>query len=130
MYAVTHRLPSRNPETFKKGKDPKKQARHLSLSLIQMTTRIVVLLLVLGALLLVVSPTLGFVLNRTSLKKNVCLNMSQKEDAHAHPFCSLPGDPSLLLTTNVDLGDKKLEIMKGKILFSRCSSVCVGYIQS
>lgn len=29
-----------------------------------------------------------------------------------HPFCSLPGDPSLLLTTNVSLGDKKLEIMK------------------
>lgn len=36
----------------------------------------------------------------------------QQEDAH-HPFCSLPGDPSLLLTTNVDLGDQKLEIMKG-----------------
>ena len=31
-----------------------------------------------------------------------------------HPFCSLPGDPSLILTTNVDLGDKKMEIMKGK----------------
>mmetsp|Transcript_14087 Transcript_14087/g.32615 ORF Transcript_14087/g.32615 Transcript_14087/m.32615 type:complete len:165 (-) Transcript_14087:1339-1833(-) len=29
-----------------------------------------------------------------------------------HPFCTLPGDPSLILTTNVDLGDKKLEIMK------------------
>jgi hypothetical protein len=31
-----------------------------------------------------------------------------------HPFTMLPGDPSLILTTNVDLGDKKLEIMKGK----------------
>lgn len=31
----------------------------------------------------------------------------------AHPFSMLPGDPSLILTTNVDLGDKKLEIMKG-----------------
>ena len=31
-----------------------------------------------------------------------------------HPFCDLPGDPSLILTTNVDLGAKKLEIMKGK----------------
>eukprot|EP00980_Cylindrotheca_fusiformis_P022742 scaffold9672_cov112-Cylindrotheca_fusiformis.AAC.5 len=30
----------------------------------------------------------------------------------AHPFNSLPGDPSLHLVTNVDLGDKKLEIMK------------------
>lgn len=31
-----------------------------------------------------------------------------------HPFCDLPGDPSLILTTNVDLGAKKLDIMKGK----------------
>ena len=31
-----------------------------------------------------------------------------------HPFAMLPGDPSLILTTNVDLGEKKLEIMKGK----------------
>jgi hypothetical protein len=33
---------------------------------------------------------------------------------HHHPFCDLPGDPSLILTTNVNLGDKKLDIMKGK----------------
>ena len=33
-----------------------------------------------------------------------------------HPFNSLPGDPSIHLVTNVDLGDKKMEIMKGKIL--------------
>lgn len=33
-----------------------------------------------------------------------------------HPFTMLPGDPSLILTTNVDLGDKKLEIMKGEFL--------------
>jgi hypothetical protein len=32
----------------------------------------------------------------------------------AHPFNALPGDPSLHLVTNVDLGDKKLEIMKGR----------------
>ena len=31
-----------------------------------------------------------------------------------HPFCDLPGDPSLMLTTNVDLGAKKLDVMKGK----------------
>ena len=31
-----------------------------------------------------------------------------------HPFCDLPGDPSLILTTNIDLGDKKVEIMKGQ----------------
>jgi phenylpyruvate tautomerase PptA (4-oxalocrotonate tautomerase family) len=29
-----------------------------------------------------------------------------------HPHCDLPGDPSLILTTNVDLGDKKGEILK------------------
>lgn len=34
--------------------------------------------------------------------------------AGAHPFNSLPGDPSLLLVTNVDLGEKKMEIMKGQ----------------
>ena len=31
-----------------------------------------------------------------------------------HPFCDLPGDPSLIIVTNVDLGDKKLDVMKGK----------------
>jgi hypothetical protein len=35
---------------------------------------------------------------------------SQQSD---HPFCQLPGDPSLILTTNVDLGSAKLDIMKG-----------------
>ena len=29
-----------------------------------------------------------------------------------HPHCDLPGDPSLILTTNIDLGDKKAEILK------------------
>jgi len=35
--------------------------------------------------------------------------------AGLHPFAMLPGDPSLILHTNVDLGDKKLEIMKGML---------------
>jgi hypothetical protein len=30
----------------------------------------------------------------------------------SHPFSQLPGDPSLLLVTNLDLGPKKLDIMK------------------
>ena len=38
---------------------------------------------------------------------------SSSSDNVPHPFCQLPGDPSLILTTNVDLGDKKMEIMKG-----------------
>ena len=36
-------------------------------------------------------------------------------DMSGHPS-TLPGDPSLNLVTNVDLGDKKLEIMKGKAI--------------
>jgi len=35
-------------------------------------------------------------------------------DLTAHPSM-LPGDPSLVLITNMDLGDKKMEVMKGKI---------------
>ncbi len=29
-----------------------------------------------------------------------------------HPYCDLPGDPSLILNTNVDLGSDKPEILK------------------
>ena len=32
-------------------------------------------------------------------------------ELNSHPS-ALPGDPSLILVTNVDLGDKKLEVMK------------------
>jgi hypothetical protein len=39
-----------------------------------------------------------------------------------HPFCLLPGDPSLMLTTNVNLGAKKLEVMKGEHKFCFCDS--------
>ena len=50
--------------------------------------------------------------------------------ASPHPFTMLPGDPSLILTTNVDLGDKKLEIMKGKyIVETNHSSICQVLIQ-
>jgi len=37
---------------------------------------------------------------------------SSSSSTTEHPFCKLPGDPSLILTTNCDLGDKKMEIMK------------------
>lgn len=40
------------------------------------------------------------------------MSSNNNDDSTEHPFCKLPGDPSLLLTTNVDLGDKKMEIMK------------------
>ena len=35
------------------------------------------------------------------------------EDSDIHPS-QLPGDPSLNLVTNVDLGDQKMDIMKGE----------------
>lgn len=38
--------------------------------------------------------------------------MSLPYEQGRHPHCDLPGDPSLILTTNVDLGDKKGEILK------------------
>jgi len=44
-----------------------------------------------------------------------------------HPFCDLPGDPSLILTTNVDLGAKKMEIMKD---ISKAISVHTGKPES
>jgi len=40
--------------------------------------------------------------------------MQQSAEEGSHPFCRLPGDPSLILTTNVDLGGKKMDVMKGK----------------
>ena len=43
-----------------------------------------------------------------------------------HPS-TLPGDPSLILTTNVDLGDKKMDIMKA---FSKAISAATGKPES
>mmetsp|Transcript_27632 Transcript_27632/g.55820 ORF Transcript_27632/g.55820 Transcript_27632/m.55820 type:complete len:107 (+) Transcript_27632:112-432(+) len=49
-----------------------------------------------------------------SAEKPSCPNQGGIIDLTAHPS-TLPGDPSLILTTNVDLGDKKMDIMKGEI---------------
>lgn len=64
---------------------------------------------------LFVSPVTILVPNRSQKS----INMSSQPDSDAsemspcpHPFLELPGDPSLLLVTNVDLGGKKLDIMK------------------
>ena len=38
--------------------------------------------------------------------------MASCMDMEGHPS-TLPGDPSLNLVTNIDLGDKKLDFMKG-----------------
>jgi hypothetical protein len=79
--------------------------------------------LVFGLLLFVSVATAAFIPSST-LNKTPRFAMS-KEGAtentpcgsQPHPFSVLPGDPSMVLVTNVDLGDKKLEVMKGKIVF-------------
>jgi hypothetical protein len=66
-----------------------------------------------------ISPRHTTVHNQLSTDHIIEMSSSSKEQgddvgAARHPFCDLPGDPSLILTTNVDLGSKKLEIMKGE----------------
>lgn len=68
---------------------------------------------------LILQPTVSFSLsNKLSFKRLLVQSemTSQACDMSGHPS-QLPGDPSLNLVTNVDLGDKKLEIMKGKLKF-------------
>jgi hypothetical protein len=43
--------------------------------------------------------------------ENACDRLNNNGTPHPS---TLPGDPSLILTTNLDLKDKKVEIMKGK----------------
>ena len=50
----------------------------------------------------------GVKMSSDANKNNPC---QQQWPPAGHPS-TLPGDPSLILTTNVDLGDKKMEIMK------------------
>lgn len=66
-------------------------------------------LILLGSL-----PALSAFVSLPGIVKRFSLTMGSNniESDGEHPFCRLPGDPSLILTTNVDLGDKKLDIMK------------------
>ena len=65
------------------------------------------------------SPTQAFiqqqqqqiVVQQTTSTEIMSAQSTSSEQHSDHPFCHLPGDPSLILTTNVDLADKK-EIMK------------------
>jgi hypothetical protein len=41
----------------------------------------------------------------------------QIQEENHESVCELPGDPSLILTTNVDLGSMKMDIMKSKKTF-------------
>jgi hypothetical protein len=66
-----------------------------------------------------VLATPAFISSSKTLRTTSSIMMSANNNNEGaapaqHPFCNLPGDPSLYLVTNVDLGDKKLEIMKGE----------------
>jgi hypothetical protein len=68
------------------------------------------------------NPTSGFVVKSDSktfnTKKSSIMNGSVRDiniDKVQDPICKLPGDPTFSLSTNVDLGDKKLDIMKGNV---------------
>eukprot|EP00539_Tryblionella_compressa_P016087 CAMPEP_0178842368 /NCGR_PEP_ID=MMETSP0746-20121128/15463_1 /TAXON_ID=913974 /ORGANISM="Nitzschia punctata, Strain CCMP561" /LENGTH=175 /DNA_ID=CAMNT_0020505685 /DNA_START=21 /DNA_END=548 /DNA_ORIENTATION=+ len=66
--------------------------------------------------------------SKAKLNKKLSLEMSgAKQDSCPHPFSELPGDPSLVMVTNLDLGDKKLEIMKG---CSKAISTALGKPES
>ena len=73
-------------------------------------------------LIAVIAPLLGLVHGSpafiSTARSNQVTNLRMSSDKPCqqwpptgHPS-SLPGDPSLILTTNVDLGDKKMDIMK------------------
>jgi hypothetical protein len=59
-----------------------------------------------------VLPLCGAVFIGTGAGSKTSTTTTTRLEMSDHPFCDLPGDPSLILTTNVDLGDKKLQIMK------------------
>ena len=61
-----------------------------------------------GKLLLLLQITLTLL---SSLSSVSAFTMNSIPNAR-HPHCDLPGDPSLILQTNVDLGDKKADVMK------------------
>ena len=61
-------------------------------------------------------PTFAFVPAIKSVRRHSVTTTNMATLQPGINICDLPGDPSLILTTNVDLGDKKLEIMKGRCL--------------
>lgn len=87
------------------AKEIKKDAFH------PMTSRLTVLICLLGSSFVL---TQAFVVSHRNYLKRTGHRLNNMSSSQNHPFCSLPGDPSLMLTTNVDLGDKKLDIIKGE----------------
>jgi hypothetical protein len=49
---------------------------------------------------------------QAAMRTNTDENAGQPQPYHS--FCDLHGDPSMHTVTNVDLADKKLDIMKGE----------------
>jgi len=82
---------------------------------------IVSLRMIISSLLLLSATVFAFTDNHKRTSWSTTKRAMTSDDSspttpspHRHPFCDLPGDPSLMLTTNVDLGSKKMEIMKGE----------------
>lgn len=77
-------------------------------------SRPLLLIAVISSLLGLVDGSPAFISSTRKVASSI--NMSSDKPCQqwpptGHPS-TLPGDPSLILTTNVDLGDKKMEIMK------------------
>lgn len=49
---------------------------------------------------------------RNTIQSSLIQSMSLPYESGQHPHCDLPGDPSLILHTNVDLGANKGDILK------------------
>ena len=62
-----------------------------------------------GKLLLLLQITLSLISSLSLVVSAFTMNSIPNA---RHPHCDLPGDPSLILQTNVDLGDKKADVMK------------------
>ena len=65
-----------------------------------------------GKLLLFLQITLTLLSSSLSLVSAFAMSSIPNARHPHHPHCDLPGDPSLILQTNVDLGDKKADVMK------------------
>jgi len=79
------------------------------------TARPLLSLLVAASLYLGLPSVSSFTPRSRSFHSHLCPHSMSSNDAPTaarHPHCDLPGDPSLVLTTNVDLGDDKGEILK------------------
>lgn len=66
-------------------------------------------------LLLILAKVKACSQTRDDTADTVNNNDALSNDVNPHPFSLLPGDPSMNIITNVDLGSHKMNIMKGNI---------------